>query len=61
MSAIGSPQKVVSDILVETLAQTATLARHLAELLNQVARLAEVLNFHQVRVKPGDSGGRRLH
>ena len=45
----------------ETLVQTAALARHLAELLNQVARLAEALNGHQIRVRSGDSGGRRLH
>jgi hypothetical protein len=51
MSGTQAPQKVVSEILVETISQTATLARHLAELLNQVARLAEVMNIHQEKLK----------
>ena len=61
MTAIRAPHKAASDILAETLAQTATLARHLAELLKQVARLAEALNSHQAIYEGGDSGQRRLH
>ena len=49
MSASPAPQKAPSDMLVETLAQTAALARHLAELLKQVARLAQALKTHQAR------------
>jgi hypothetical protein len=49
MSAIRATQKTTGEILTETLEQTATLARKLAELLSQVARLARVLEAHQSR------------
>lgn len=49
MSAVGAPQKTTSEILTETLVHTANLARKLAELLAQVARLARVLEEHQSR------------
>ena len=49
MSGVNTTTKAASEILVETLAQTATLARHLAELLSQMARLAQALKTHQAR------------
>ena len=49
MSAVRAPEKTTGEILTETLAQTAALARKLAELLGQVARLARVLEAHQSR------------
>jgi len=49
MSAIEAPQKTTDEILTQTLAQAVTLAQKLAELLNQVARLARVLEEHQSR------------
>ena len=52
MSALRAPEKTTGEILTETLAQTASLARKLAELLGQVARLARMLEAHQSRNRP---------
>jgi hypothetical protein len=50
MSALRAPHKTTGEILAETLNQTVTLARRLAELLEQVARLATALRTHQARM-----------
>ncbi len=60
MSADGPPQKTTGEFLEETLNQTVILARRLAELLEQVARLAKALKTCRAKTGQGEyrlSGG----
>jgi hypothetical protein len=54
MSAAGAPRKTTGEILAETLDQTVVLARLLAELLEQVARLAKALKTCQAGTGQGE-------
>ena len=47
MSAVREFEKTTGEILTQTLINTVTLAQQLAELLNQVARLARMLEEHR--------------